>query len=107
MFAAVAPSAAVARYTKDLKPKPCLHASGEKDPLVKPEWQKAMTETVRKLNGCDTDGKSWDKAGKLVGTVYDSKGGTPFVSLVGPGGHEFPPEAPKLIVQFFQQHAKK
>lgn len=107
VFAAVAPSAAVARYAKDLKPKPCLHVMGEKDPLVKPEWQKTMTETVRKVNGCDAEGKSWEKAGKLTGTVYESKGGTPFVALVGPGGHEFPPEAPKLIVQFFQQHAKK
>lgn len=107
VFAAVAPSAAVARYAKDLKPKPCLHVMGEKDPLVKPEWQKTMTETVRKVNGCDAEGKSWEKAGKLTGTVYESKGGTPFVSLVGPGGHEFPSEAPKLIVQFFQQHAKK
>ncbi|MEO2088022.1 MAG: prolyl oligopeptidase family serine peptidase [Gemmataceae bacterium] len=107
VFAAVAPSAAVARYAKDLKPKPCLHVMGEKDSLVKPEWQKTMTETVRKVNGCDAAGKEWAKAGKLVGTVYESKGGTPFVALVGPGGHEFPPEAPKLIVQFFQQHAKK
>jgi polyhydroxybutyrate depolymerase len=107
VFAAVAPSAAVARYAKELKPKPCLHVMGEKDPLVKPEWQKAMTETVRKVNGCDADGKAWEKAGKLTGSVYESKGGTPFVALVGPSGHEFPSEAPKLIVQFFQQHAKK
>jgi polyhydroxybutyrate depolymerase len=107
VFAAVAPSAAVARYAKDLKPKPCLHVMGEKDPLVKPEWQKLTAETVRKVNGCDAEGKAWEKAGNLTGTVYESKGGTPFVSLVGPGGHEFPAEAPKLIVQFFQQHAKK
>lgn len=107
VFAAVAPSAAAAnRFARDLKPKPCLHVMGEKDPLVKPEWQKATAETVRKVNGCDADGKVWEKAGKLAGTVYESKGGTPFVSLVGPGGHEFPPDAPKLIVQFFQQHAK-
>jgi polyhydroxybutyrate depolymerase len=107
VFAAVAPSAAAARYAKDLKPKPCLHVTGEKDPLVKPEWQKATTDAVRKVNGCDADGKSWEKAGKLAGTVYESKGGTPFVAVVGPGGHEFPSDAPKLIVQFFQQHAKK
>ncbi len=107
VFAAVAPSAAGGRNVKDIKPLPCLHVMGEKDPLVKPEWQQRTMDAVRKVNGCAADGKEWAKAGKLVGTVYESKGGTPFVSLVGPGGHEFPSDAPKLIVQFFQQHAKK
>lgn len=107
VFAAVAPSAAAGKNAKDLKPKPCLHVAGETDELVKFEWQKATMATVRKTNGCEADGKEWEKAGKLVGTVYESKGGTPFVSLVGPGGHNFPPEAPKLIVKFFQQHEKK
>lgn len=106
-FAAVAPSAAVARYIPDLKAKPCLHVAGEGDELVKYEWQKLAMTSVKKVNGCEADGKEWDKAGKLVGTVYESKGGTPFVSLIGPGGHTFPPEAPKLIVKFFQQHEKK
>jgi polyhydroxybutyrate depolymerase len=59
------------------------------------------------VNGCEQTGKDWDKAGQLVGTVYESKGGTPFVSLVGPGGHEFPKEAPKLIVKFFKEHEQK
>lgn len=107
VFAAVAPSAAAGKNAKDLKPKPCLHVAGEADELVKYDWQKATMATVKKTNGCEADGKEWDKAGKLVGTVYESKGGTPFVSLVGPGGHQFPPEAPKLIVKFFQQHEKK
>lgn len=107
VFAAVAPSAAGGRSVRDVKPLPCLHLAGEKDELVKYENQKRTMEVVRKTNGCDADGKVWDTAGKLVGTVYESKGGTPFVSLVGPGGHEFPADAPKLIVKFFQQHQKK
>jgi polyhydroxybutyrate depolymerase len=107
VFAAVAPSAAAGKNAKDLKPLPCLHVMGEQDPLVKTEWQKATMATVRKTNGCEADGKDWDKAGKLVGTVYESKGGTPFVSLIGPGGHEFPKEAPKLIVKFFKEHQQK
>ena len=85
VFAAVAPSAAVARYIPDLKPKPCLHVAGETDELVKYEWQKAAMTSVRKVNGCEADGKEWAKEGKLVGTVYESKGGTPFVSR-HPGG---------------------
>ncbi len=107
VFAAVAPSAAGGRNIKDLKPLPCLHVAGEADELVKYENQKATMAAVRKTNGCDADGQEWDKGGKLVGTVYESKGGTPFVSLIGPGGHTFPTDAPKLIVKFFQQHEKK
>jgi polyhydroxybutyrate depolymerase len=107
VFAAVAPSAAVARYIPDLTAKPCLHVAGEKDPLVKYDWQKLAMAAVRKVNGCGDDGKEWDKAGELVGTVYESKGGTPFVSLIGPGGHEFPKDAPKLVVKFFQGQEKR
>jgi len=28
------------------------------------------------------------------------------VTYVYPGGHQFPPEAPPLIVKFFKEHAK-
>lgn len=110
VFAAVAPSAAGAgglRAGKDVKPLPCLHVAGEKDPTVPFENQKRTMDAVRKLNGCEDEGKPWDKNGALVGTAYTSKGGTPFVSLIHPGDHKFPDEAPKLIVKFFQEHAKK
>jgi polyhydroxybutyrate depolymerase len=108
-FAAVAPSGSTAgRLVKDLKPRPCLHLAGETDPLVKYDGQRLTMETVRKINGCDADGKPWDKAGSLTGTVYASKGGTPFVSLIHPGGHAFPAEdGPKLIVKFFGENSKK
>ena len=107
VFAAVAPSAAAARYAADLKPKPCLHVTGEADPLVRPAMQKRPTDAVKKVNGCEATGKEWAKGGDLVGTIYESKGRTPFVALVGPGTHAFPAEAPKLIVKFFKEHEKK
>jgi polyhydroxybutyrate depolymerase len=104
VFAAVAPSAAAAqavvRGGNKLKPKPILHLAGENDPLVKYEWQKATMAAVRKLNGCDADGKPWDKHC----TEYPSKTGTPFVAFIHPGGHEFHKDAPALIAKFFQQH---
>ncbi|HSH96120.1 MAG TPA: prolyl oligopeptidase family serine peptidase, partial [Roseimicrobium sp.] len=102
VFAAVAPSAAAAARldSSKLKPKPAMHLAGEKDPLVKYEWQKAMMESVRKLNSCETAGKDWDKQC----LAYTSKTGTPFVSFIHPGGHEFVKEAPPLIVKFFKQH---
>lgn len=77
-----------------------MHLAGEKDPLVKYEWQKATMAAVRKLNGCDADGKPWDK----LATEYPSKTGTPFVAFIHPGGHEFHRDAPALIAKFFQQH---
>jgi len=106
-FAAVAPSASgPGTDFKNLNPKPALHVAGQKDPLVKYEWQASTMERLRKLNGCESSGKDWGKAGDLVGTEYSSKTGTPFVSLIGPGDHKFPEDAPKLIVKFFQQHPK-
>lgn len=107
VFAAMAPSAAgPGSDFKNLKPKPAMHVAGEKDPLVKYEWQTGTMERVRKLNGCEATGKEWATSGKFVGTEYPSKSGTPFVSLIYPGTHTFPDEAPKLIVKFFQQHEK-
>ena len=99
-FAAVAPSAATSRSVSKLKPKPAMHLAGEADPLVKFEWQKLIMDAVRRLNGCDTEGKPWDKRC----TLYPSKTGTPFLTFIHPGSHEFPKEAPALIVKFFKEH---
>jgi polyhydroxybutyrate depolymerase len=100
VFAAVAPSAAAARYVDMLTPKPALLLAGEQDPLVKFAWQKRMMEAVRKINGCDSDGQPWDKQC----TIYPSKTGTPIVTFIHPGGHEFDRNAPALIVKFFKEH---
>jgi polyhydroxybutyrate depolymerase len=101
-FAAVAPSAAAAvpQLQIRLKPKPAFHLAGEKDPLVKFEWQQMTMSAVRKLNGCEADGKDWAKNC----TSYPSKTGTPFVAFIHPGGHGFPAEAPLLMVKFFKEH---
>lgn len=102
VFAAVAPSAAAATFLPagKLKPKPAMHLAGENDPLVKFQWQKLTMEAVRKINGCDAEGKPWDKQG----TLYASKTGTPFVAFIHPGGHEFHREAGPLVVKFFKEH---
>src|SRR5262245_50873603 len=103
-FAAVAPSSAtVGKAFAKLKPKPVLHLAGEKDELVKYEWQKPLMERLRKLNGCDEKGK---EAGKHC-TEYGSKDGPVVVTYIHPGGHQFPAEAPKRIVEFFKSHTKK
>ena len=80
--------------------------AGEKDPLVKFEWQKAGIEQLKKINGCDADGKPW-KHHKL-GTIYQSKTGTPVVTFIYNGNHTFPSkEAAPAIVKFFKDYAKK
>lgn len=108
VFAAMAPSAAAGpggewtTRVAALKPKPVMHLAGEKDPLVKYEWQQRTMEALRKLNGCDETGSEWAK----LCTLYPSKTGTPVVTLIHPGAHNFPPEAPSLFVKFFKEHAK-
>jgi polyhydroxybutyrate depolymerase len=104
VFAAVAPTAAAAlRQSSDQKPKPVLHLAGENDPLVKYEWQKITIERIKKLNGVEETGKP---AGEYC-TEYASAGGTPVVTYIHPGGHEFPSGAAQRIIAFFKEHAKK
>jgi polyhydroxybutyrate depolymerase len=104
VFAAVAPSAATAgKVQKELTPLPVLHVAGEKDELVKFDWQKRTLEALRELNGCGADGQRW--AGRC--TLYPSKGGTPVVAYIHPGDHTFPTDAPPVIVKFFKEHARR
>jgi polyhydroxybutyrate depolymerase len=108
VFAAVAPSGALSREAlPKLKPKPVLHLAGETDPLVKYVWQDAMMKAVRKLNRCAEAGVPWASSGDLTGTLYPSETGAPFISLIHPGGHQFPKEAPELIVRFFKENSRK
>ncbi len=85
-----------------LKPKPTMHIAGETDALVKFGWQVAAMQAVRNLNGCEGEGTTWEDEKFCL--VYASGTGTPFVSVIHPGGHQFLDEAPALIVKFFQQH---
>ncbi len=107
VLAAIAPSASAGPFWDKMKlsPKPVLHLAGEKDTLVKYEWQQRTMEIVRRINKCAPDGKPWE--GKLAGPgvciVYESKEGTPCWCFIHPGGHTFPAAAPQLIAEFFQK----
>lgn len=103
-FAAVGPSGASAPTLQNkLKPLPCLHVAGSKDPLVKYEWQRATMDAVRKLNGCEAEGKPDGKG--LV--VFASKTGTPLIEYVYDGGHAPPADAFEKIAAFFKEQTKK
>ena len=105
LFAAMAPSGAFSIEGLPLmKPKPALHLMGKTDPVVKVVWQERMIPFVKKLNGCGA-GEPWHSSGDLTGTIYPSA--TPLVTLIHPGGHQFPPEAPELIVRFFKEHSRQ
>ena len=103
VLAAVAPSAAAAKYASQLTPKPAFHLAGENDPLVKFAWQQLTMATVRKVNDCAATGEPWAKQC----TLYQSPHGTPLVTFIYPGGHQFNPDAPALIVKFFKEYPGK
>ncbi|MCX8090371.1 MAG: esterase [Verrucomicrobiae bacterium] len=102
LLAAVAPSAAAgARFVASTpKPKPVMHLAGERDPLVKFTWQQATMNALRRINHCKPEGRPWAEHC----TIYDSPNGTPVVTYIHPGGHEFPSHAVPLIVRFFKEH---
>jgi polyhydroxybutyrate depolymerase len=103
VLAAVAPCAGMTvENIAKLKPKPVMHIAGEKDPLVKFEWQERTITAVREINGCEPDGKPWAKNC----TIYPSKMGTPVIAYIHPGGHVVPAAAPELIVKFFKEMSK-
>lgn len=107
VFAAYAPVAAVAnvKVFGITKPAPLFHSGGENDPLVKFTWQTAGLTAAKKVNGCEADGKPWDKHKDC--TVYASKTDTPVVTHLTKGDHSFPKEGAELIAAFFKQHSRK
>jgi polyhydroxybutyrate depolymerase len=105
ILAAVAPSSAGPGSIRDalaLTPKPCMHIGGEKDPLVKFANQQRTMERDRRVNQCEDTPQEWGPHALL----YPSKIGTPFVSVIHSGGHEFYTPALPLIVKFFKEHPK-
>lgn len=100
IFAAVAPSSAGGRVVARLTPKPAMHLAGRNDQLVKFAWQERTMQTVKRINGCRGDGVAWAPNA----TLFPSDRGAPFVAFIHDGGHQYPREAPELIVRFFQEH---
>ncbi len=105
VIAAVASSAGTPRNFDRCKPKPAMHIAGERDEIIPYVRQQRTMEAVRRLNGCDDTGQPWAEGGQLAGTLFPSQGGYPFVSLIHPGGHNYPAEASPLIVKFFKEQS--
>ena len=109
VFASMAPSASAPGFGwfEKLQPKPALHVAGTHDELVKFAVQERTMNVGRKLNHCAAEGEAWAQAGPITGTLCRATGGTPFVSLIYPGTHKYPAEAPGLIVMFFTEQTAK
>lgn len=101
-LAAIAPSAAAAKFALELTPKPALILGGRRDPLVKFRWQELTMRAARRVNGCVAEGEPW--AGG-AGTLYPSRRGTPLVTCIFEGGHRLDPAEPALIAKFFEDRA--
>jgi polyhydroxybutyrate depolymerase len=109
VFAAIAPTAAaIAKHSPNafllnkVQPKPVFIVAGEKDNLVKIEWQKEIIPDILNLNKCK-------KAGVAVSdylTLFESKTKNNMMTYIHPGGHGFPPEAAPLIIDFFRKNIK-
>jgi polyhydroxybutyrate depolymerase len=97
-LAGVAPCAAiVSALLPRLKPRPAFFVAGENDPELKFLWQRNVIAAVMRQNQCAPvtplpPGRS----------VHASKLGAPVVTLIHPGGHELPADAPREIVAFFR-----
>lgn len=102
VFAAVAPSAASSRRLRQLTPMPAMHIAGRNDKLVLFSWQEQAIEAVKRINGCRENGSEWAKDC----TQFASDKGTPFIAFIHDGTHQYPSEAPRLIVRFCQEHAR-
>lgn len=103
VFAAVAPSSAGGRSARQVKPLPAMHIAGKADALVKFAWQQRTMNVVRQINGCSDEPTEWAEKALL----YNSPTGTPFVSVIHPGGHKFYRESVPLMVRFFKEHARQ
>jgi len=99
IFKAFAPTGAAAFKTLHLmKPKPFFHLVGEKDPLVKPAWQKITYQALLKKNKCEAVGKKINEFARL----YPSSSGNNSIIYSYSGGHEYPQEANEVLIDFFK-----
>ena len=103
MLAAAAPVAAGSFDVLKLTPLACMHVAARGDTIVPFANQQRTMAAVRRINGCEEEGTPWAKDC----TRWSSPKNTPFIGMVVDGGHEYPPEAPPLIVRFFKEQSPR
>lgn len=88
-------------------PLPVIHVAGKRDPLVKFSWQEQTFAAVRRVNDCNQRSQAWGRAGVLDAVVYPSGKGSPLVTALHDGGHEYAEGSSELIARFFKEHVRR
>jgi polyhydroxybutyrate depolymerase len=105
LFAALAPVAGRIRLVATpTQPKPLLHVGGRNDHQVDFADQTAAMEMARKIDGVAANPTFCTSV--MVATrctLYESANGTPVMTLIHPGGHEYPEGTSEEIVKFFKR----
>jgi polyhydroxybutyrate depolymerase len=105
VFAAFAPVAGRIRNAIPKQPKPLLHIGGNNDRQVDFADQMEAMDTARKVNGVAAKG---DRCQTIIPTgacmMFASASGTPVMTVVFIGSHEYPYGTSQQIVKFFQQY---
>jgi polyhydroxybutyrate depolymerase len=80
-------------------PKPFLQVGGKNDGNIAFALQEHAMETARRVNGVSKG----EPCGPTC-TLYPSANGTPVMTFVHDGGHEWPDGISQQIAKFFQNH---
>lgn len=104
VFAAYAPVAGRLRPSVQLKPpKPIIHVAGTQDRTISFAAQTEAIEAAKRADGVTG-------AGAPCGggcTIYGSGSAAPVVTLIHPGGHDYPDGTSERIAGFFRDHPFK
>jgi len=104
VFAAFAPVAARLGASVTLTvPKPVLHIVGRDDYTIPFETQKRAIEAARQVDQVSNKGENCG----INCTLYKSANGSPVMTIVHPGGHEYPDGTSETIVKFFKAHPRQ
>ena len=87
------------------QPKPLLHIGGSNDHQVDFADQLEAMEAARKVNGVEAKGSRCPTTISTgVCTMFASASGTPVMTVIHAGSHEYPDGTSQQIVKFFQQY---
>ena len=101
VFAAFAPVAGRLRPSvQPTRPKPLLHIGGVQDAQILFADQRDAIDTAKRVDGVTGAGTSCGGGC----TLFASPGGTPVMTWIHSGGHEYPDGTSERIVQFFRDH---
>lgn len=103
-LAAIGPAAAVMmRATPGLKPLPVFIVAGDHDNVVPFRWQQQTIQFLKGYLGVASGTPDWVSGKQMLYQGAKANLGV----CVFPGGHNYPDEASKMIVDFFKAHTKR